>query len=971
MKHPGDGAFHEVMNLVSAALELPASTRAAFLEERCRGDLALLERANRMLEAASEPVSAGLGRRIESTIHRSANSMMDDRESYPSRLGPYVVTEVLGEGGMGVVLAARQAEPVAREVAIKLIRAGVHAPRIIARFQAERQTLATLEHPHIAKLYDAGSTPDGLPFFVMELIRGEPLTRYCDRHRLGLVERIRLFRVLLDAVQHAHQKTIVHRDLKPSNVLVAEVDGRPVLKVIDFGIARVASGEAGLTGLTGLGGGMGTLEYMSPERVLRPGVGADTRGDVYSLGVLLYELVCGHHPFEASVLRAASPTELERILMGGPGLPPGRRLAEDPERDELANLRGSDVPRLLRRIRGDLETITLTALAGDPQRRYESVARLDEDLGRFLQGRPITARSRTLPYRARKFVARNRVAVAASAIALALITGMAGVFTARLAAERDRAQLEAEKAQRISGFLQSLFEVADPATPAPGGMTARELLDEGAQRIETELADQPDLQSSLFSVVGRTYEGLGLWDEAETYLTRTVELERAAGQDRTLAVASGLHDLGGMLNAAGEFERADTVLREALALRSALVGLQDPRTAGTQARLALALRGLGEYEEAETLARSAVRVLRTAPDADREALGQALHTLGFVLRSRASLAEAEATYREALALRRELFDPAHPSVLETMSNLALTLEARGEYEEAEFLLREALAARRQRLGEEHPGTLTSLNNLAYMLWRTGRYPRATELFEEAVEIGRKIYPEDNPTLAILLNNLGVAQRRTGDLEASERTHRAALAMNRRLFGDRHPRIAGDMDNLGRTLLLLGRADEAAALHADALVMRTELLGEDHPDRATSLGGLGRARLALGRREEGMALLEEALRIRSTSLGPDNPRTGQSLQDLGVALLSRGELRQAEDRLREALRVRRKALGNDHPDVAVTLTWLGRLLREESRYPEAEAALLEAQGISVRQLAPADPDRVRVEEEMALLTQSRG
>lgn len=970
MKYPGGDAFHELMNLVNAALELPPSARAAFLEERCREDPALLERAHRMLEAASEPVSAGLGGRIESTIQRSATSVMDDRGSYPDRIGPYDVTEVLGEGGMGVVLAAEQAEPVARKVAIKLIRAGVHAPRIVARFQAERQTLATLEHPHIAKLYDAGSTPDGLPFFVMELIRGEPLTEYCDRHKLGLEERIRLFRVLLDAVQHAHQKTIVHRDLKPSNVMVAEVDGRPLLKVIDFGIARVASGEAGMTGLTGLGGGMGTLEYMSPERVLKPGMGADTRADVYSLGVMLYELVCGRPPLEPSVLRGASPTELERILMRGPRTSPSRRLGDDPDRDELAKLRASDVLRLQRRIRGDLETIIATALAGDPARRYESVARLDEDLGRFLQGRTITARPRTLSYRARKFAARNRVAVAASTVAITLIAGMAGVFTARLAAERDRAQLEAEKAQRISGFLQSLFEVADPATPAPGDMTARELLDVGAQRIESELADRPDLQSSLFSVVGRTYEGLGLWDEAETYLSRAVELERRVGGEGTLAVAGGLYDLGGMLTSAGRLERADSVLRRALALQSSLLGPRDPRTASTAARLAAARRALGDYEEAETLARRAVSVLRTAPDADREALGDALHTLGFVLRSRASLTEAEATYREALALRRELFDPVHPSVLQTMSNLALTLEARGEYEEAESLLTEALASRRQRLGEEHPGTLTSLNNLAYMLWRTGQYPRATELFEEAVEIGRKIYPEDNPTLAILLNNLGVAQRRIGDLEASERTHRAALAMNRRLFGDRHPRIAGDMDNLGRTLLLLGRAGEAEVLHADALAMRTELLGEDHPDRATSLGGLGQARLALARDEDGMALLEEALRIRLTSLGPDNPRTGQSLQDLGVALLAKGDLRQAEDRLREALRVRRKALGDDHPDVAVTLTWLGRLLREDFRYQEAEAALLEAQRISLRQLAPDDPDRVRVEKELALLAGNR-
>lgn len=971
MQHGGDEAFHGLMTLVNAALELPESERAAFLEERCREDPRLLERATRLLEAAAEPVAEGLGRRIDAMIRRTATTMVDDRDSYPEQVGPYTVTEVLGEGGMGVVLAARQEEPVAREVAIKLIRAGVHAPRIVARFHAERQTLATLEHPHIAKLYDAGTTPDGLPFFVMELIRGEPLTDYCDRHRLGLEQRIRLFRVLLGAVQHAHQKTIVHRDLKPSNVLVAEVDGRPVLKVIDFGIARVASGEPGMTGLTGLGGGMGTLEYMSPERVLKPGLAADTRADVYSLGVMLYELVSGRHPFERGALRAASPTELERMLMRGPGASPSRRLAEDPDRDELARRRASDVHGLRRRIRGDLETIIGTALAGDPNRRYALVARLDEDLERFLQGRTITARPRTVTYRARKFVARNRVAVAGATLAVVLIAGMAGVFTARLADERDRARLEADKAQQISDFLQSLFEVADPATPEPGDMTARELLDVGARRIESQLGDRPDLQSSLYAVVGRTYRGLALWDEAETYLSRAVELERQVGGERTLAVAELLQDLGPTLTGAGRFEDADSVLREALDLRSALLGPEDPATASTASRLAMNRRGVGDYEEAENLAREAVRVLRAHPDAHRESLADALHTLAFVRRSQAALGEAETLYREALAIRRELFDAAHPAVLQTMNNLALVLEAEGDYEEAEALLRESLEARRQRLGVEHPLTLTSLNNLAYMLWRTGQYPRATDLFEEAVDVGRRIYPDDNPTFAILLNNLGVAQRRTGELDASERTHRAALAMNHRVFGERHPRIAGDMDNLGRTLLALGRANEAASLHARALDMRTELLGEDHPDRAESLGALGEARLALGDEGEGIALLEEALRIRTASLGPDNPRTGQSLQDLGVAYLGIGEPRRAENRLREALRVRRAALGDEHPDVAVTLTWLGRLLREASRYGEAEAVLSEARGISRRRLGPADPDRMRVEEEIALLARSRG
>jgi serine/threonine protein kinase/tetratricopeptide (TPR) repeat protein len=948
-----DESLTALMAIVESALELPVAERDALLEERCGADPELLARARRVLATAAEPVGEGLGRRIAAVVGDAAASVIDDRLPYPERIGPYTVTGVLGEGGMGVVLAARQDEPVSREVAIKLIRAGAYAPRLVERFHAERQTLATLEHPDIARLYDAGTTREGVPFFVMERIHGEPFHTYCDRVRLHLTARLRLFRVLLGAVAYAHQKTIVHRDLKPSNVLVADVDGRPVLKVIDFGIARVASGDTGVTGLTGLGGGFGTIEYTSPEQLLRAGHGADTRSDVYSLGVILHELVTGRLPVDPERLRSASPTELERMLLNGPLVHPSRRITEDPEKRELAMRRASDADRLPRRIRGDLDTIIETALAGDPSRRYASVARLDEDIERFLDGRPITARPRTVPYRLRKFVGRNRVAVAGSVLTFILIAGMAILFTLRLADARDRAQLEADRAREIAGFLQSLFEVADPATPASADMTATELLDVGAGRIEGELAGRPDLQASLFAVVGRTFGGLGRPEEAETYLSRALALERMLHGDRASEVAERLEDLGRMFAGAGHLDRADSILRQALDLRMALHGPGHPSTAAAMTQLAVARRGLGDYAEAEALATEAVAVLRRTAGSDRLVLAHALHTLAFTLLSRASPAEAEPLYREALAIRRELLDPAHPEVTSTMGNLALSLEAQGRYAEAEALLREVVTTRRERFGAEHPRTLSALNNHAYMIWRTGDYPRAMERFEEVVDLAQRIHGGDHPGLAIMLNNLGVAQRRAGALAQSEATHRAAIAMNRRLFGDSHPRIAGDMDNLGRTLLARGGAAEAERLHAGALAMRTELLGDRHPDRAESIAALGEARLALGSTAEGLALLVEAVRIRSGTLGPDHARTGETQQALGVALFETGNLEEAENRLREALRVRRVALGDGHPDVAETLTALGRLLREDSRAAEADEMLAEARAVSGRRINPPD------------------
>jgi len=953
--------FRRLMDLVGEAVERAEPERSDWLAAQCGDDMELLAEARRLLDGASPSVEV-MTERLDDEIARAAGVVVM-RAPIPERIGPYAVSAVLGEGGMGIVYAARQHAPLERDVAVKVIRAGPHAPRLIARFEAERRTLAALDHPNIARIFDAGATAEGLPWFAMELVRGEPITHFCDRRGFGIRARLKLFQDVLDAVQYAHQKAVVHRDLKPSNVLVAERDGRVSAKVIDFGVAKVTSGEPTLAGAyTTQGAVVGTVEYMSPEQAAGSSDDVDTRSDIYSLGVLLYELLTGCLPFPAMTLRTASPAELERLLRNtDPPAPSKCVAATTQDSGDRARARASDPGRLARTLRGDLDNIVGVAMRKEPDRRYASVGQLSEDIARYLDGRPVRAHPATLRYRVRRFVGRHRAEVFGSAIAIVLLIAVSGSFTFRLAGARDRAHREAAKAAQVASFLQEIFQVSDPAGQAAGAITAQRLLDQGAERIASELKGQPEVQASLLTVMGTTYYGLGQYEASERVLTEALERQRALYGNRHVDVAATLYQLGRTHAQAGRKPaEAEAALREALAIRMALAGPMDTATAKTMTTLALALRAVGKFEEAEQLARQAVDIhVRSGTIGTRDH-AESLHNLGFVLRSRGSNQEAEATYRDALAMRRRIYDPSHPELLLTMSNLAVLIDASGDFTEAESLYREVLARRRERLGAEHPQTLISLNNLATSLWRTGRFAEAAGVFREAVVVGRRVHGE-NATFAIMLNNLGVALRRSGDLAAAERHHREAMAINRRLKHE--PRLAADMDNLGRVLLARGDIAGAVRLHRDALALRTRLHGADNSDLAESLSALGAARLAEGNVAEAETLLRRALALRTAGLEAQDPRVAQSTFDLAAALRIRGAYGESERLLRQSLAVRTARLGDRHPDVAVTLLELAMLLRSTDRLRESDSLLVESRTRALERLGAEHPDTRRIEEEI--------
>ena len=686
------------------------------------------------------------------------------------RIGPYRILRELGHGGGGTVyLAARADDQFQKRVAIKVIPAGGESTEAVRHFKRERQILASLSHPHIAQLLDGGTTDQGVPYFVMEHIDGEPLLTYADSRGLSVSERLKLFLPICSAVEYAHRNLVVHRDIKPSNVLVT-AEGSP--RLLDFGIAKLQNPELMGEAHTGTAMAM-TPEYASPEQAR--GERITTATDVYSLGVVLYELLTGLRPYAfrsrnaLDVLRAVAeqpPTRpsaaVERLRLRAAVAPeendPSPQLAE-----ALARCREGTPGRLERRLRGDLDTIVMMALRKEPQKRYPSVGALAEDISRHLGGLPVAARKGTAAYRASKFVRRHRLFVTAAAVVLVLLVAFPlamAAQSARVARQRDvarkeraAAQKQRETAQRVSKFLVSLFKVSNPSEARGNTVTAREVLDKGAQKITTELKDQPEIRATLMDTIGDVYRNLGLYDQAVPLLQEALESRRAVlGPDHP-DVAATLNHLANLLADKGDYATAETLHREALAIRRNRLGNESAEVATSLTNLANVIRQKGDYPAAEAMFREALALNRKVLGDGHLEVATSLNNLAIVLAQRGN-PEAEALFREALALRRRLLGSHHPDVANGLNNLASMLYEKKEYREAEALHREALAMWRTLLGNENPRVGVSLIGLAETLWSEQRPAEAEPLAREALAIFRKTLPGGHPYIAVAESVLG-------------------------------------------------------------------------------------------------------------------------------------------------------------------------------------------------------------------------
>jgi eukaryotic-like serine/threonine-protein kinase len=940
--------WQRVEALFQEALDQPPADRGRFLDRTCAEDTELRAELEQLLAGAAASAT------IDEAVARVAQSLLEQTLPEPEepvagrRFGAYRVVRELGRGGMGrVFLAERDDAQYSGRVAIKLLASG-SAAGLEERFRTERQVQADLQHPGIARLIDAGVSPQGDSFLVMEFVDGEPIDAWCRRQHSTVEERLRLVIQLCRAVQHAHQNLVVHRDIKPSNVLVT-ADG--AAKLLDFGIAKLIDPERAraldLYSTVDVTRVL-TLGTASPEQLR--GEPATTATDVYALGHLLYRLLAGRSPHAAA---ETDPAALSGAILGGepprPSLAVLRGNGEDrpgatSERDTAGNpaafaaeLR-STPQRLSRRLRGDLDTIILKALRKEPERRYAGAADLAEDLERHLDHRPVLARGDSLAYLTRRFLRRHRAAAAATAAAFAVLVGLVGFYTAELAIERDRAVVEARRAEEVSSFLTGLFEVPTPEQSLGEPISAREMLDLGAARIRFELDGEPAVQAALMRVIGSSYASLGQAAPAVELLEQALATRESLGGPPDPVLGDVLHALGRVYLSQGRFAEADTLLSRALDVRRAVRGPVHRDVADT-------LIALAAVQDERAAFQLADRHLDEAQQVAQQLDPAAPTVLADVLRSRASLDvtrgrydEAIATYRDALALRLEATGADHPATLTLQTSLAGALNDAGRMAEAEVLHRELLAALRRILPEGHPSIANALATLSSSLKMQGR-PQDAERYQlEALAVLRSSFPGDNPRIMTALNNLANLRHDLRDLDGAFELHQESLAMAQRLYGAEHPSLAHSYANLAA--LQIDRADYEDALDyaLRAYALDRAGLGEDHPFIGHDLTTIGNALILLGRFAEAEQSLREALDHSRRTLPDGHPQTANAERDLAIVLARQHRCAEAAPHLRMALPVLEAAYPGNPWETALARVYLGSCLATLSERDEGEPLL---------------------------------
>jgi serine/threonine-protein kinase len=855
--------YQQVKRILKSAVECDTGRRAAFVAEVCADDEQLRIEVESLLRH-QQPAADFIE---ESAFEVTARMLADgeDESAIGRHIGPYRITGEIGRGGMGAVyLAVRDDEQYQKQVAIKLVKRGMDTDAVIRRFRNERQILAQLEHPNIARLIDGGTTEDGLPYFVMEYVEGLPIDAYCDSHKLSTDERLKLFRAACSAVQFAHQNLVIHRDLKPNNIMVT-AEGVP--KLLDFGIAKVLHADSSLpTEMTVTALRVMTPEYASPEQIR--GETIMTASDVYSLGVVLYELLTGQRPYQ---IKSKEPFEIARIIcekepgrpsgtgrtdafraptsvgflrrvVGALGRPSGR--AQQPKRLLTRGARARTTLNL-KSLRGDLDNIVLMAMRKEPQRRYSSVEQFSEDIRRHLEGLPVIARKDTLSYRSAKFIGRNRVAVAAAAlVCLTLLAGIvATTREAKVAAreaklsagERDTARIETAKAERINKFLQDMLSSADANWYSSGhggkGEDTKvvDVLNQAAQRLETDLSDQPEVKAELYRTIGTTYLALGRFKSAVPQFQASLKIYRELYGEKHLKVAAALYYLAASLSAADDRASAEPLYREALEMQRALPGGDNVYLFHIVREYSRILLTNGDAARAEPLMLEAVELARKHYGNDHMTMGVAYENLGLMYEGDGELDKAEAEYQQALDVFNRTSEASSATRISTLVNLSRVLGKRQKYQEAERLLGQALELFRTSTDRNEFYLGNILRQSALISSSKHNYATAEEQATESVEIARRASTGiiAQGTLAEALDDLGLVLINSGKPAQAEPYLREALTIRSTINSKGHPQVAAASGLLGECLTKQKRYREAESLLVESYNDLESSLGEQN------------------------------------------------------------------------------------------------------------------------------------------------
>lgn len=868
----------------TAIEQVPPRNWPDFVDQACGEDLHLRSRVRLLLRSHEN-----IGEFMEYPVVSDSFAVSQPVSEKPGAIiGNYRLLQLIGEGGMGVVYRATSIDSPDRQVALKIVKPGIGADQVCNRFDVEVQTLAKMDHPNIASVLDSGTTESGRPYLVMELVDGTPLTNYCDHHLLHPKERLKLFIPICQAVQHAHQKGIIHRDIKPSNVLVTMCDGYPTPKLIDFGVAKCTNPRLTRESMfTQVGQIIGTLEYMSPEQANLGGLDVDTRSDIYSLGVMLYELLTSVTPIDRCLLRSLAFDEIMRHIREEDPPRPSLRLGILRNIGNVAADRQVDPKRLAALLRGDLDWIVMKAIEKDRTRRYETAIELARDIQRHFDDETVVACPPSTVHRLCKFARRNRIALSTAAlVSVSLTVGITGTTwqAVRATSQRNRAiqaeenarkqavraDREAAIAKAVNQFMhEDLLSSAGPNVEPNRDLKVRTVLDRASREIGLRFRDQPLVQAQVHRTLGNVYADLGEYENARLHLGQSRELleqNRGVSHRETLLTVGAL---GRVYSRDGEYRLAEQLLAPALDVSLRKYGPDEPCTLSLMSAIASNERFLGHFAESERILRRLLKLRRRLLHSDHPNVLGDMHDLAATLFEQGRYREAESLLMEVLNLQESSLGKTHPRVLKTRSSLACTISHQGRYEEAEEQYQSIMESASHVLGNEHPYTLLCMSNLPLIIREQGRYEEAESLNREVLDALRRVLGAEHPLTLSSMHNLAMIIHDQKRLSESESINRDVLKARRRTFQSNHPDILKSMHNLAVVLDDQNRTLDAQRLHQEVLRVRKQTLRSGHPDTFKSIFNLAKLALEQGNYAEAEELYRELAAGYSQTYGPDH------------------------------------------------------------------------------------------------------